>query len=402
MGTKRYLASYVSDLLSQPVPRGGVVDLFAGSGAVSSELASRGVAVIANDNLNFICCLQRAQLLPMTGPYSFAARDLIEDAEPSRRRRMSRYSGRIARDRRALEAGPDGLRSHMNAVPNVLSSPHLVYKYSRARASGVSTGDMTVDYFGSRYFSTKQAVALDALRESIDRLMPVDQTVESDAWFSATGRDVALGAWLLAASAIANTSGHGAQYLKSTPRGFGRIAASWSRSVEVAFARAFERLQLRNAKFSSPSNIVTQYDAQEFFLRWNGRLAGAYADPPYTKDHYSRMYHLHESLYLYDQPVVAGAGLARREQTTSDFGYRSRAKGALARLLRGAHEKGCPLVLSYPGDGLLRLTTDAWRDFIDSNTTLVDVIRIPVSYSTLGGSKGARDKVSEEQIFVLK
>ena len=44
------------------------------------------------------------------------------------------------------------------------------------------------------------------------------------------------------------------------------------------------------------------------------RPSVVYADPPYTRDHYSRYYHLLDTLLLYDYPDPVGKGQYRLDR----------------------------------------------------------------------------------------
>lgn len=82
-----------------------------------------------------------------------------------------------------------------------------------------------------------------------------------------------------------------------------------------------------------------------------------YADPPYTRYHYSRYYHVLETICLRDNPTVSstfpnGAGgisraIYRSERHQSPFCIKSQAESAFELLFQGAKELDVPLVLSY-------------------------------------------------------
>jgi adenine-specific DNA methylase len=93
--------------------------------------------------------------------------------------------------------------------------------------------------------------------------------------------------------------------------------------------------------------------------------AVVYADPPYTRDHYSRFYHVLETMCLRDNPVpsrvikggsrVLSRGVYREDRHQSPFCIRSAAPGAFKALFNGARSFNLPIVLSYSpheeGDG---------------------------------------------------
>jgi adenine-specific DNA-methyltransferase len=80
----------------------------------------------------------------------------------------------------------------------------------------------------------------------------------------------------------------------------------------------------------------------------------AYFDPPYTKRQYAAYYHVLETLALGDKPAVDGiTGLRPWRAKASDFCYRSRALGAIRRLVE--RTSASRVYLSYSSEGHVRL-----------------------------------------------
>jgi adenine-specific DNA methylase len=87
------------------------------------------------------------------------------------------------------------------------------------------------------------------------------------------------------------------------------------------------------------------------------RFEVVYADPPYTRDHYSRYYHALETMCLRDNPVISTAtiggkvvlsrGLYREERHQSPFCIKSQAPEAFDALCKAVARRGSALVLSY-------------------------------------------------------
>lgn len=136
----------------------------------------------------------------------------------------------------------------------------------------------------------------------------------------------------------------------------------------------------------------------------SSELAGVsviYVDPPYTRDQYSRFYHVYETLYRYDYPDARGQGRTRSDGFTTGFSRKSGVEAAFRALFKGASRLAVPLVVSYPANGLLTevgvsvdgLARDYFRDVAHSTFT--------ASHSTLGASSGSSRKPASEQLFVL-
>jgi adenine-specific DNA-methyltransferase len=397
MGTKRALAPRVASAARELNHRGVVADLFCGTGAVAVELAQSDYRVVANDNLEFIAALQRGQLLPLHEGLAIPdVDDLIGRASIVQQALARRLHTRIRREDHAVKDGPDALLRHMDRCTTVSNSAYLRNK----RRTGLSQQyDMISDYFGSTYFAVEQAMWLDALRQAIDETCA--QRPATSIVRSASTWDVAIAAWLLTAHSIANTTGHGAQYLKPTVNGYHRVLRAWARPVTEVFRTQLGALLERRERFALSGNAVTASGARHFFdLRIDG-LAIAYLDPPYTKDHYSRMYHLHETIYLYDNPEIAGAGLARVGRAPSEFSTKRTAQSALANLLARASMACESVILSYPVYGLIQLELSEWRAFTSRWFKHVEVQEFDLHYSTLGAKSGARNKRVTERLFLL-
>lgn len=89
------------------------------------------------------------------------------------------------------------------------------------------------------------------------------------------------------------------------------------------------------------------------------RPSVVYADPPYTRDHYSRFYHTLETIALGDAPFITTSNLGggdvksrggyRSGRHQSPFCIKSEAPGAFSALFSAVANLGVPLVLSYSG-----------------------------------------------------
>ena len=86
-------------------------------------------------------------------------------------------------------------------------------------------------------------------------------------------------------------------------------------------------------------------------------VSAIYADPPYTRYHYSRYYHVLETICLRDNPEVSttfpnGKGgfsraIYRKDRHQSPFCIKSQAEEAFDLLFQKTKDLGVPLILSY-------------------------------------------------------
>ncbi len=78
-----------------------------------------------------------------------------------------------------------------------------------------------------------------------------------------------------------------------------------------------------------------------------------YADPPYSAVHYSRFYHVIETLVRYDHPHLEYKGRYRDDRHQSPFDKRKEVAGAFRLLFNAVDERKSHLVLSYSDNGLM-------------------------------------------------
>jgi adenine-specific DNA-methyltransferase len=247
-------------------------------------------------------------------------------------------------------------------------------------------------YFAAGYLSLQQAVEADAIRFAIDKQFETEE------------RDWLLASWISAISVLVNAPGHTAQYLKpNTESAYARIVRTWARSVWEEFHVALTRIVPLGTKAWRASNTVLVGDALDLVATSQLRGVGAvYADPPYTKDQYSRYYHMYETLYLYDYPGSFGVGRNRPDRFTTSFSLKSCVVAAFHDLCRNTARLGVPLVLSYPAEGLLSVAGAAIPEVANLYFDSVQVSSFEIGHSTMGASTGKSKKIATENIYVCR
>ena len=113
-----------------------------------------------------------------------------------------------------------------------------------------------------------------------------------------------------------------------------------------------------------------------------------YADPPYTYDHYSRFYHVYETLVRYDYPESIGIGRYRPDRFRSTFSLRAQVADQIDQLVESCSLIGAELVLSYPENGLLKDSKAAIGSMLLKHYSRYEAYEIEHFHSSLGGSKG--------------
>jgi adenine-specific DNA-methyltransferase len=395
MGSKRSIADRVRTLVSDLSPQGRVLDLFSGMGCVAESLADTA-HIHTNDALSFTAVLARARFAPARRHLKASElikrirqrhRDLAEEILRSNR-------PQLREEQRALDHSHEALLGYMKDVHHVANSAAVAQlAVAASRLEGPEHYRLVTYYFAAGYFSLRQALYLDALRYAID-----------SANLARGDLDWALGAWLATAAALTNAPGHTAQYLKpNSINGYKRIKRSWQRSAWDTFQNELIDLKPVGSAAWRKENRVEVDDALHLLSRGKRRLNGVaavYADPPYTKDQYSRYYHVYETLYRYDFPDSHGEGRVRGDRFVSPFSLKTKVAESFAELFSTVAALKLPLVLSYPSDGLLSRTGRSIPEIAADYMTIKTTECFSIDHSTMGASKGSTTKSAKENLYV--
>jgi adenine-specific DNA-methyltransferase len=366
LGSKLRVVDPISDLLDQVDPqRGRLCDLFAGSGTVSAAMApQRAVTAVDVQEYSRILCsalLQPATIsevearsfhdLALNGAFreelTWAAEALVE-YEKQAMGQARHGSLDLLFD--LIEFGPIVNPEHANDGSYLATAMERTRK--RLKKIGCATGPKAVvlRHFGGVYFSYAQAIDLTALLEAAARC-------------SGRTRYTMMAAVLSTTSDIVNTVGKQfAQPIKPRdkdgnlkPHLLQKIVRDRSIDAFAIFSVWLEKY-IALAQTDKPHKILRD-DYNNALLHNCADVSVIYADPPYTRDHYSRYYHVLETMCLRDDPQVAathpsskgsvGRGVYRLDRHQSAFCIKSQAPHAFARLFENTRRLQIPLLLSY-------------------------------------------------------
>lgn len=393
---------------------GAVCDLFAGSGTVSLALA-RDREVIASDIQEYSRVLCAAILLPQLSCDESTNR-LITAAEQHRSSMENRLSPILELEDVAIDRAlvrPEllcELVEHGAMVASLGRRTRIgrALEESASRIRGDDRRFTATRYFGGVYFSFRQAIYIDAVLNAIDEVAPAH-------------KEVCLAALLSTASTIVNSVGKQfAQPIR--PR-------NKDGEIKQSVVRQMKRDRMTNAtsvfrswlsKYGSVpkrrSNQVIHGDYREV-LAGLSNVAIVYADPPYTRDHYSRFYHVLETLCLRDSPQIsttirsrknnaASRGVYRTGRHQSPFCIKSQAPGAFAELISRSKRLGVPLLISYSPflkSGHPRLMTiEAIVALARANYRDVKVEQAkPISHSKLNRSDLHLSATDRAEVFIV-
>lgn len=240
--------------------------------------------------------------------------------------------------------------------------------------------------YGGYYYSPTQALVFDALR----------QTLPSDS----AKRKIALAALVEATSKAAASPGHTAQPFQPTETSAKYIIEAWLRDPWALVVTAVTDIASRSA------NTVGRGIVGDFSKIISRLQAGdlVFADPPYSGVHYSRFYHVLETITRGTEFEPEGSGRypALEDRPSSAFSKKSEAYAAAGKLLESCAAKNLILVLTFPTDGASNGLLA--KDFIEMGKSVFSKIQfeeVQTDFSTLGGNKKHRAarKSCEESII---
>ena len=364
LGSKLRILTAIEQAIDSVDPSGGAVcDLFSGSATVSRYL-SRRRRVMAVDIQEYARVLAEA-VLNGDADCSLGA---VEEKLGNNRHGAALHQAVEPLIKLENEIALGAMRGDIEPLCDLLELGNLASlgdddlpsnspigeavreTLARIDEKGLLRADtVCVRHFGGQYFSYAQAVELDVIASlARDHRSPV-----------------MVAALLSTASQLVNSIGKQfAQPIRPRDK-FGRpkrhvvnkiIAERGisARSVFINYLRQYTRLAVTRR-----DHVAVRADFRDALAKPALKPSVVYADPPYTRDHYSRFYHTLETIALGDDPSITksnlGGGRAhsrggyRAGRHQSPFCIKSEAPAAFSALFAGVAALKVPLVLSYSG-----------------------------------------------------
>jgi adenine-specific DNA-methyltransferase len=390
MGTKRHIAGDVRQLAS--ACRGGpLLDLFSGMCAIGLSLAplrqiwSNDLQVFAYEvaTAQFCAKTEKVNVSRIARNATALIRDNLASCEMA-------FAENLAQERQAFAAGDIEF-----AETIFVRSVEAAHSLSRTHTCGPPYS-LLVSRFGGSYFGFHQAAEADSVRYAVDSLRNAGVIKQDEyRW--------CLIALCLALSRISTTTGHFAQPLRPKRSNAKKYFSQRCRSICKEWfcilpeLKAFGHVKWRNYNKAFRSDAI---DLLDDLRSETDRPAVIYADPPYTKDQYSRYYHLLETAILYDFPSCEGTGLYRSDRVTSAFSHSSKVEETIDALIQGSRRLSADLILSYPEDGLLLSSRRIIPRMIQEHYgRQPDIVEVDHLHSTMGASKGKYKQSVKEILY---
>jgi adenine-specific DNA-methyltransferase len=326
------------------------VDLFTGSAAVATHVAQKfDVPVVASD-------LQRYSVV-------------LAGAVIERRQKLEW--------KRGWEIWHKKAKVRVNRLGKI---PALARRVTKADVLGYrrwceSRSELPITAaYGGHYFSPRQAVWIDALRSSLPN--------------GASARNVALAALIQATSQCVAAPGHTAQPFQPTRTSKKFLTEAWGRDIVQKTKRAFAALSATSAR---KKGSARKADANEIAKKLR-KSDLVFVDPPYSGVHYSRFYHVLESISRGRCGKVSGVGRypAQKQRPRSRYSLQTESGLALDELLKTIASRGSKVILTFPnhrcsnglsGHSVHKIAT---RHFRVTRRTIAS------RFSTLGGTSDNR------------
>jgi adenine-specific DNA-methyltransferase len=353
MGSKRaMLRNGLGQLIEREVETAErFVDLFTGSAAVARHVAQHyPVPVVAYD-------LQE---------YSVA----LANAVIARRRKLptkaiwGEWYKRASRRTKELKDTPQ-LGSNLS---------RSFVAMSRGWCSRQQRWPITTAY-GGHYFSPQQAVWIDALRATLPS--------------RGAGRRAALAALIQAVSQCVAGPGHTAQPFQATRTGMPHLFEAWSRDVVGRTKRYFELL----ASLSALKRGLAKREDANIVAKSIRRSDLVFVDPPYSGVHYSRFYHVLESVARGKCGNVTGTGRYPEPmfRPRSRYSLKTESRSALDNLLETIASRGAKVILTFPNHQCSNGLSGAAVRLIALRHFDVEESVVASRFSTLGGTSDRRE-----------
>lgn len=369
LGSKLRLLEEIDEVVTRYDPSMGIVcDLFAGSGTVSRFLSSKR-GVISVDIQGYSRVLAEALLLKPevkidsgkfidqctrdenTKKLHSCFKELLEYEEESF---LKAEHGDFLQLALLIDKGSilDFERGNIQGVSEELSRT-LCNAKSRLADNDflLLPNAMMCRYYGGLYFSFRQTLEMDSILEVISK-------------YEGNIKSILMAALLSTASEVVNTIGKQfAQPIQLFDKSgnikerlFPKILKDRNLKIYDVFKYFCDYYQNIERSPFEHEVISTDFLTNNSFLR-DSKIKIIYADPPYTRYHYSRYYHVLETMVLRDSPEVSltdrgdktklSKGKYRVDRYQSQFCIASQAEAAFKRMFEVASSTGVPLILSY-------------------------------------------------------
>jgi adenine-specific DNA-methyltransferase len=373
MGSKRWmLENGLGHLLRDEVPKAGrFIDLFTGSSAVASFVAQKTDRAVHAYDLQEFCASLAGSVVSRTEPLNS---ELI-------------WTDWLERTIELL---------HKNGRYEKAAKPFVELKnFTRkvvAEAREACSGEMNLvitHAYGGHYFSHSQTLWIDALRQSL----PID----------ANEKRVSLAALIRAASQCVAAPGHTAQPFQPTRTAKRFLHEGWKRDICAKVQTTLREICGEFATVEGTASVADANTAVESVMEKDL----VFIDPPYSGVHYSRFYHVLETIARGQCGEISGIGRypPPEERPRSKYSLATESGDAISDLLKKVAQRGATAIVTFPYKKCSNGISGKWLEKIAAeHFQKVERKVVRGRFSTLGGDGQHREarQPSFELVLVLR
>lgn len=242
--------------------------------------------------------------------------------------------------------------------------------------------------YAGYYFSQHQALIFDILLKNIPLKNPA--------------KSIAKASLVIAASQCVASPGHTAQPFSPTTKGVRYILEAWHKDP---FQQTEKALKSIASKYSKKKGEAKLEDANTHVDQVkSGDLV--FIDPPYSGVHYSRFYHVLETIANGKKVKVSGVGRypPRSERPSSKYSMQSSSRSAIKKLIETLAKKKANVIITFPKGKASNGLSGRYIKSIAIKYFTIEQEVIKNYFSTLGGNISIRParKKSNEMILYLE
>lgn len=361
LGSKLRLLDFIEENVCKITPDdAGVCDLFSGSGCVSYKL-SKLYPVTACDIQNYSRVICNSLLKPNALTKESAIK-IVSEIKNKKPLLVDAFTQLIDMEAEAIK------NKNLELLTDIVEQGSLeVFNLEKTESKLSSVQSQVLDklkkynlggkkslisrYYGGVYFSYLQAVQIDTIMDLIRH------------YSNTADQNILLAALLSTVSDISCTVGkHFAQPIKARdskgnikPLVYNKALKDKTLDVILLYEDWLNKYV--NLPKGQHHNTILQGDYMDCLKTLPHNVKTIYADPPYTRDHYSRFYHVLETIALDDVPEISTVkthgkerisnGIYRKDRHQSPFCIRSKAPKAFEDMFKLISSSQRNLLLSY-------------------------------------------------------
>jgi adenine-specific DNA methylase len=224
--------------------------------------------------------------------------------------------------------------------------------------------------YGGHYFSPEQAAWIDSFLLTLPN--------------ESKNRTVALASLIESASICAASPGHTAQPFQPTATALPFLAEAWSRDIRQKVFSSLVALAAQSSKKAGSASVCDANEAAATVRK--GDLV--FVDPPYSGVHYSRFYHVLETIARGECGEVSGIGRYPLPELRprSRYSVGTESSTAIDHLLCTLSARGARVILTFPDHSCSNgLSGEKVRAIAGQYFDCTEKV-VKSRFSTLGGS----------------